>query len=458
MLAFPYPPLLLLCAFMKAEIPLDGGFVDPPKRSRRPQQINRSIASATEFQDYVPDKEVDPWTITKKFRSDIIKIFESYPHAKEWTIMELGSYFGYTTSLLSRIFRKVVAVDISKDHLEITERYNKNRTNIEYVLFNSVLDPWSIFDEYDISVAFVDAAHDEKSVLNDVTHLLTMKRRPNILIFDDYTLFPGVSAVVNAFVDFGLLICDTPLGKGASWEMASDTNGRYVGPEGMLCTTEKLDWIEEIRIKMQLAVKPRRESRRKVFNHARLTHTVPDKNLDSWSMSSEVQNDIQKFFITRQNEARKWTVLEIGSYVGYATSIIAPLVKKIVTVDIMPQFLEYSKLFNEKHHNIDYISLDTFHGNWSVLHKYAFDVVIVDGAQKWYYVGTDFKKIIKLKPVPPIVIFDDYGTDAQVSVAVDQFQMVGYAKCNMGLGRRGRSMDPKDEPGAIVFEAMVCLT
>jgi len=78
------------------------------------------------------------------FHSEISEIFKSYPLAKEWTILQLSSYLGHTTSHFSTIFRKVIALDSNIAHLEMNRWLNENRTNIEYVRFDSQKDNWSI--------------------------------------------------------------------------------------------------------------------------------------------------------------------------------------------------------------------------------------------------------------------------------------------------------------------------
>lgn len=210
---------------------------------------------------------------------------------------------------------------------------------------------------------------------------------------------------------------------------------------------------------MRRSVTPRRRIRREVFEYARLHQALPDKSFDSWTMTPEVRESIQRFFKENQNAARNWTVLEIGSYVGYTTSVIASLVKKVVAVDILPQFLEFNKLFNENHHNIDHIPLETYRGDWSVLDKYAFDVVIIDGGQDWRYVRNDFLEILKLKPVPPLLIFDDYGNDWHVQMVVVELKRRGLLQCHIGLGKRISSkFVDLHKRGVNVSEAMVCTT
>lgn len=271
-----------------------------------------------------------------------------------------------------------------------------------------------------------------------------MKQRPGVFIFDEYSANIGVNLAVNTFVDFGILMCNVPIGE---WDML--TAG---GPQAVLCTTEKLDWVEDIRIKKERTgrqLSPRRKKKREAFDHARLNQTVPHKTF---------QIDLEKFLITNHGAARDWTVLEIGSYVGYTTSIIAPLVKKIVAVDILPQFLEYGKIFNEKYENIDYIPLDTRQGNWSVLDKYNFDVAIIDGAQKLDSVIIDVHKVLQLKPMPEILIlhiFDSYRNKTIPDV-VDKYESVGALKCVMELGQKkmkSRKNEPKDRR-----EAVLCRT
>jgi len=313
-------------------------------------------------------------------------------------------------------------------------------------------------------VVLVDALHavrDQETVTNDINHLLTMKQRPEVLIFDDYSIDIGVSLAVNTFVDFGILMCDIPIGEEWGYEME---NRKLRGSEAALCTTKKLDWVEDIRIKKERTgrkVKPRRKKKREAFDHARLNQTIPHKMMDYWTMTRNLQIDIQRFFTdmtTNHGVAQDWTVLEIGSYVGYTTSIIAPFVKKIAAVDILPQFLEYGKIFNEKYGNIDYIPLDTLHGDWSVMDKYNFDIAIIDGAQKLDSVIIEVHKVLQLKPMPKMVIlhiFDSYR-DKAIPDVVHMYESIGALKCEMGLGQKIMESWKNARPD--FREAMVCFT
>merc|ERR1719193_2336090 len=372
-------------------------------------------------------------------------------------MMELGSYLGYSTSHFSRLFRKVIAVDGVKEFLEMNQRLNKNSTNIEYVPFQTSRDKWSVFDKYGkIDVVFIDAGHLLQDVYNDINHLLNMKRKPDIFIFDDYAAELGVRVAVDTYIDFDILMCGIPIGEDTGYML--NYGKKLWGPEAILCTTQKFDWLEDIRIKMERngrKIEPRSKTRREAFDHALLHQTVPDHDMDYNTMTREVQDDLRRFLHAAQRDAgRNFTVLEIGSYVGYATSIIAPLVKKVVTVDMMPQLLALSKLFNERHQNIDYILLDTHEGDWSVMDKYKFDIVLFDGGLHIEFVIDDIWKVLHLKHFPSILIFDHYAHGA-ISEVVDSFEHIGVLKCEMGLGRpaeQGKIQRPDQR------EALVCYT
>jgi predicted O-methyltransferase YrrM len=75
----------------------------------------------------------DIWTCSDKMRYDIYDFFKDKSHFK---IAEIGSHKGYSTKILSKIFSKVYAVDNSVEWTEFNKKFNKDATNIEYVILD----------------------------------------------------------------------------------------------------------------------------------------------------------------------------------------------------------------------------------------------------------------------------------------------------------------------------------
>ena len=88
-----------------------------------------------------------------------------------YKIAEIGSHKGYSTKILSKIFSKVYAVD---NHLQWTlfnKCYNKNSTNIEYVMLDIYKNNWEILPD-DIEVSFIDADHSYTGCKSDIYNSL----------------------------------------------------------------------------------------------------------------------------------------------------------------------------------------------------------------------------------------------------------------------------------------------
>ena len=82
------------------------------------------------------DKREDKNTISHKFKKDFIDLFEDSKWKREGSILEVSCYRGYTTNVLSHLFKQVYAVEIDKYTLERAKKYNRNRKNIKFITGN----------------------------------------------------------------------------------------------------------------------------------------------------------------------------------------------------------------------------------------------------------------------------------------------------------------------------------
>eukprot|EP00913_Durusdinium_trenchii_P007883 g7397.t1 len=132
------------------------------------------------------------------------------PLAANWTVLELGSYRGYTTRALAETFASVIAVDASEAFLNSNRRYNADRRNIFFVHLHSRVEGLRSLRQNEapepLMVAMVDAEHEYASVYRDTNQLLRYFR-PSLkyLIFDDFGTDPGVMRAVREFVQSGRL-------------------------------------------------------------------------------------------------------------------------------------------------------------------------------------------------------------------------------------------------------------
>ena len=133
----------------------------------------------------IPDKRQDTDTTSLKFKRDLIEFFEKDYQDK--TCLEIGTNKGYTTRILSFLFKNVITCENDWDLLKFAEDVNKDRDNIEFLQMDVYQSNWNFED---IDVVFIDCVHDYPNVIHDIQKSLQLVK-PNeelILVFDDYGL------------------------------------------------------------------------------------------------------------------------------------------------------------------------------------------------------------------------------------------------------------------------------
>eukprot|EP00913_Durusdinium_trenchii_P006721 g6317.t1 len=140
--------------------------------------------------------------------------------SENFTVLEVGSYFGYTTRLLSHLFKRVIALDAVHELLQANREYNMDRDNILYLRFHTGNHDWSIFSMNTIHVVFLDASHDFESVMQDIDNCLRIPT-VSLIIFDDYGAEEGVRLAVQRFISAKRLQPVAFLGNGAEgpWQL-----------------------------------------------------------------------------------------------------------------------------------------------------------------------------------------------------------------------------------------------
>eukprot|EP00392_Amoebophrya_sp_AT5.2_P015977 g16205.t1 len=224
------------------------------------------------------EKADDQWTVSGKFRADLQKWFLQIQSSTSTTgtderyntttslIIELGTYLGYTTRLLSDHFGKVFALDGDPFFLRLNKLYNSDRSNIEFFQVESPNIDWKWLYERaaggrggnDSSSAaasatasasksitvFLDASHDFISVCNELRGLFLSRVPVEFFIFDDFAAEPqGVQIAVLFFIRRGFLRRVKYVGEQRGFSLR---DGRTVfGPEGVVCRSRLLLQDEE---------------------------------------------------------------------------------------------------------------------------------------------------------------------------------------------------------------------
>ena len=200
----------------------DYGHFIGAKRAVDEFRIKNNIISPLIFTDYTEcywikgvtgdtiniDIYYDIWTISTQMRTDIANFFADKPKYK---IAEIGSYKGYTTKELSKIFSEVYAVDNNDEFIQINKELNKNANNINYVNLDIYKKTWDILP-IDIEVAFIDAGHNYESCKSDIMNSFNRFAKLKYIMFDDYGVWPGVKKIVDELILQKLLIFEKFIG------------------------------------------------------------------------------------------------------------------------------------------------------------------------------------------------------------------------------------------------------
>ena len=144
------------------------------------------------------DKREDKNTVTHQFKIDLIDMFED-DKWKSCSVLEVACYKGYTTSILSKLFGRVWAVESNKSFLESAKKYNEKNTNIRYIRENVYAGrKWKRFPIAD--VVFIDCNHDYKSVTSDLEQSIEHLNDGGFIVMDDYGLFWQLKDAVHDFI------------------------------------------------------------------------------------------------------------------------------------------------------------------------------------------------------------------------------------------------------------------
>lgn len=167
--------------------------------------------------------DYDIWTCSDKMRYDIYMFFKN----SHYKIAEIGSHKGYTTKILSNIFSQVYAVDNHIEWTNMNKEFNKDSTNIEYILLDIYKNDWNVLPN-DIEVSFIDANHDYESCKSDIVNSIKIFKNIKYFIFDDYGVWPGVKKIVDELIQNKTLLFERFIGK-----------NNVLGPNGIVENTHE---------------------------------------------------------------------------------------------------------------------------------------------------------------------------------------------------------------------------
>ena len=192
----------------------------------------------------IPDKRQDKNTTSLKFKKDLIEFFgEDY---KDKICLEIGTSKGYSTRLLSFLFKKVITCEINPDLITFAKNINKDRENIEFLQKDVYGTRW---DFEDIDVVFIDCDHEISAVLRDIQNAISLCKPSQelLIVFDDYGLdnpWEGVKDAISRYEDNPYFEIIKEIGE----PKGSDCNPRanLLEVEGVICRYTKSDMSKNI--------------------------------------------------------------------------------------------------------------------------------------------------------------------------------------------------------------------
>ena len=189
----------------------------------------------------VPDKSELNWTTTHKFKDDLLDYFGD--EFKNKNCLEVGTFQGHTTRILSFLFNKVITIDINQEWIEKARNLNNDRNNIEYYVGDIYdwIEPgvtslyYDTFKDEEVDVVFIDAIHKYHQVVFDTIN--SIKTFGNIhLVYDDYGLLDEVKSAVDDMINTGMIEVVQYIG-GQKDELVNPTSvNKYLKDrEGIIC-------------------------------------------------------------------------------------------------------------------------------------------------------------------------------------------------------------------------------
>jgi hypothetical protein len=166
-------------------------------------------------------------------------IFDFFKENSNFKIAEIGSHKGYSTKVLSKLFSKVYAVDNSVEWTNFNKNFNKDATNIEYVMLDIYKDSWEVLPD-DIEVSFIDAGHSYECCKSDILNSIKQFKNLQYIIFDDYGVWSGVKQVIDEMIKHKILFFEKFIGLND----VPGPNGIVKNVnEGVICSINKINKI-----------------------------------------------------------------------------------------------------------------------------------------------------------------------------------------------------------------------
>jgi hypothetical protein len=143
----------------------------------------------------IPDKFQHKTTTSHKFKRELFEFFNK-EEFKNKTCLEIGSNIGYTTRVLSYLFKDVIGFNL--ENVDVARNFNIDRPNVKFYaqdVYNTTF-PTNYGD-----VFLVDAEHTYDAVISDTIRSLTFQSSDKkYFIYDDYGAFPEIKQAITDLI------------------------------------------------------------------------------------------------------------------------------------------------------------------------------------------------------------------------------------------------------------------
>ncbi len=174
------------------------------------------------------DKSEDFFTVSQKFRHDLMNFFEP----KKYRFLEVGCYRGLTAKALSSHFIEYLGIDNRWQNLLVARTINAFNFNVsfrKYDLYDG--SDWSKFD-FAADIVFIDASHAYQDVCQDIKNCINRYQNA-FVVFDDYGAHEGVYKSVNQHIQQKHLEVIREIG--AEKGKLDSPFPNHLGTEGLIC-------------------------------------------------------------------------------------------------------------------------------------------------------------------------------------------------------------------------------
>ncbi|MHA2407903.1 MAG: hypothetical protein ACXACA_05990, partial [Candidatus Ranarchaeia archaeon] len=146
-----------------------------------------------EILQFIPDKREDKNTTSLKFKTDLINYFDKLSLKN---CLEVGTYIGYSTRILSFLFDEVTTIDSNENYLVNARELNFDRDNITYLQLDVYNSDWGLNGEF--TTSFIDCVHTYDAVQHDIKK--SLEYGVTYLVFDDYGIDANMKRSIDDFI------------------------------------------------------------------------------------------------------------------------------------------------------------------------------------------------------------------------------------------------------------------